>query len=57
MMMNAHHLQHGIAGDTKARGRARSRRLELYTRSIFGGLKKKFAQSFCRLRRQTALGV
>jgi len=33
------------------------RSLELYTRSIFGRAKKKSAQSFCRLRRQTALGV
>jgi len=41
MIMNAQPSQHGISGDTKARGRARSRRLELYTRSIFGGLKKK----------------
>ncbi len=48
MIMNAQLSQHGISGDTNARGRARSRRLELYTRSIFGGLKKKCAQSFCR---------
>jgi hypothetical protein len=57
MSMNAKPSQHGISGDTTARGRARSRRLELYTRPIFGGLKKKSAQSFCRLRRQTALSV
>jgi hypothetical protein len=30
--------------------------LELYTRSVFCGGKKKSAQSFCRLRRQTAHG-
>jgi hypothetical protein len=57
MMVNAQPLQHGIAGDTKARARARSRRLELYTRSIFGGLRKKSSRSFCRRRRQTALWV
>jgi hypothetical protein len=57
MIMNAQPSQHGIFEDTKARGRAKSRRLELYTRSIFGGLKKKSALSFCRLRRQTALEV
>jgi hypothetical protein len=57
MIMNAKPSQGGIYGDTNARGRARSRRLELYTRLIFGGLKKKSTQSFCRLRRQTALGV
>jgi hypothetical protein len=57
MIMNAQPSERGISGDTKARDRARSRRLELYTRSIFGGLKKKSAQSFCRLRRQTALWV
>jgi hypothetical protein len=56
MIMNAKPLQRGICGDTNARGRARSRRLELYTQSIFGGLRKKSSQSFCRLRRQTALG-
>ena len=55
MIMNAKPSQRGICGDTNARGRARSRRLELYTRSIFGGLKKKYARSFCRLQRQTAL--
>jgi len=57
MIMNAKPSQRGTCGDTNARGRARSRRLELYTRSIFGGLKKKSARSFYRLRRQTALGV
>jgi hypothetical protein len=57
MIMNAKPMQCGICGDTNARGRARSRRLELYTRLIFGGLKKKPARSFCRLRRQTALWV
>jgi hypothetical protein len=57
MIMNANPLLRAISGDAKARGRSRSRRLELYTRSIFGGLKKKYAPSFCRLRRQTALGV
>jgi hypothetical protein len=56
MIMNAKPSQRGNCEDTNARGRARSRRLELYTRSIFGGLKKKSAKSFCRLRRQTALG-
>ena len=53
MIMNAEPLLREISGDANARGRSRSRRLELYTRSIFGGLKKKSAQSFCRLRRQT----
>jgi hypothetical protein len=57
MIMNAKPSQHGISGNTKARGRARSRRLELNTRLIFGGLKKNPAESFCRLRRQTALEV
>lgn len=55
MIMNAKQSQCEIAGDTNARGLARSRRLELYTRLIFGELKKKSARSFCRLRRQTAL--
>ena len=45
MIMNAKPSQRGICGDAKAGGRARSRRLELYTRSIFGGLKKKSARS------------
>jgi hypothetical protein len=57
MIMTAEPSEHGISGDTKARHRARSRRLELYTRSIFGGLKKKPARSFCRLRRQIVLWV
>jgi hypothetical protein len=57
MIMNAQPSQHAISWDTNARGRTRSRRLELYTRSIFGGLKNKSARSFCRLRRQTALQV
>ncbi len=57
MIMNAKPSQRGIYGDTNARGRSRSRRLALYTRLIFGGLKKKSARSFCRLRRQTALWV
>jgi hypothetical protein len=46
-----------FVGDTEARGRRRSPLLELYTQSIFGEGKKKSAQSFCRLRRQTAPGV
>jgi hypothetical protein len=57
MIMNANLSRRGISGDTKARGRARSPGLELYTRSTFRGPKKKSAQSFCRLRRQTALWV
>ena len=57
MIMHTNTSLREISGDTKARGRSRSRRLELYTRSKFGGLKKKSAQSFCRLRRQTARGV
>jgi hypothetical protein len=57
MNMNAKQSQRENCGDTNAGGRARSRRLELYTRLIFGGLKKKSAWSFCRLRRQTAMGV
>ena len=57
MIINAEPLLREISGDANARGRSRSRRLELYRRSIFGGPKKKHAQSFCRLRRQTALGV
>jgi hypothetical protein len=40
MIINAKPSQRGICGDANVRGRARSRRLELYTRSIFGGLKK-----------------
>jgi hypothetical protein len=57
MIMNAELSQRGISGETNARGRARSQRLELYTRAIFRELMKKSAQSFCRLRRQTAPGV
>ena len=56
MIMNAKLLLQENWRDTNARGRARSPLLELYTWSIFGGLKRKSAQSFCRLRRQTALG-
>jgi hypothetical protein len=41
MIMNAKPSQHGICGDTNAKGRARSRRLELYTRSIFGRTEEK----------------
>jgi hypothetical protein len=55
MIMKAQSSLHAIRGHAKARGRARSRRLELYTRSIFRERKKKLARSFCRLRRQTAL--
>ena len=57
MIMNAKQSQREICRDTNGRGQTRSRRLELYTRSTFGGLKKKYARSFCRLRRQTALRV
>jgi hypothetical protein len=46
-----------FVGDTKARGQRRSPLLALYTQSIFPAEKKKSAQSFCRLRRQTASGV
>jgi tetratricopeptide (TPR) repeat protein len=42
--MNAKHSQGGIYLGTNARGRSRSRHLELYTRSIFGGLKKKYPE-------------
>jgi hypothetical protein len=49
VIINAKPMLREISGDAKARGRSRSRRLELYTRSIFGGLKRKYAQSFCRL--------
>jgi hypothetical protein len=35
---------HEICGHAKARGRARSRHLALYTRSIFRELKKKLAR-------------
>jgi hypothetical protein len=44
MIMNAKQSPREISRDAKARGRPRSRRLELYTRSIFAGLKKKSAQ-------------
>ena len=44
MIMNAKPSQRENYGDTNARGRARSRHLELYTRSIFRGLKKKSAE-------------
>jgi hypothetical protein len=39
MIMSAQPSQYGISRDTNARGQERSRRLGLYTRSIFGGLK------------------
>jgi hypothetical protein len=57
MIMNAKLSQREICGDTTPRGRARSPLLELYTQPTFGGLKKKSAESFCRLLQQTALGV
>jgi hypothetical protein len=57
MIRNAQPSQYGISGDTNTKGRSRSPLLELYTQTIFGEAKKKSAQSFCRLRRQTALGV
>ena len=41
MIMNAKLSQREIFGDTNARGQSRSRLLELYTRMIFDGLKKK----------------
>lgn len=41
MIMNAKKSQREIGGDTNARGRARSRRLELYRRSIFGKTEEK----------------
>lgn len=41
MIMNAKSSPGEIYPSINARGRARSRHLELYTRSIFGGLKKK----------------
>jgi hypothetical protein len=41
MITTVQPAQHGISGDTKARGRARSRRLELYARSIFGRTEDK----------------
>ena len=41
MIMNAKPLPSEISGDASARGRSRSRRLELYRQSIFGGPKKK----------------
>jgi hypothetical protein len=57
MIMNANLSQHELFGDTNARVQPRSRHLELYTRAIFDGPKKKSARSFCRRRRQTALWV
>jgi hypothetical protein len=57
MIRNAQPSQYRISGNTNTRGRSRSPLLELYTQTVFGGAKKKSAQSFCRLRRQTALGV
>ncbi len=39
--MNAKPLQRGICVDTNARGRARSRLLELYTQSVFCRAKEK----------------
>src|SRR5208283_3424846 len=41
MIMNAKPLQRGICGDTNARGRARSRLLELYTQSKFRRAEEK----------------
>jgi hypothetical protein len=57
MIMNAKSSQIRNYRDSNPKGRTRSPLLELYMRSIFGGRKKKSAWSFCRLRRQTALGV
>jgi len=56
MIKIAKQLQRAISGDAEARGQSRSPRMELYTRSNFSGPKKN-PQSFCRLRRQTALWV
>jgi hypothetical protein len=57
MTMNLQRLAQAFIRDIQARGQRRSPLLELYTQSIFGEGKKKSAQSFCRLRRQTAPGV
>jgi len=57
MTMTLNRSLQTFVGDTEARGRRRSPLVELYTQSIFGAGKKKSAQSFCRLRRQTAPGV
>jgi len=57
MTMNLKQSLQSFVGDIQARGQWRSPLLELYTKSIFGEGKKKSAQSFCRLRRQTAPGV
>lgn len=57
MTMDVNRPLQAFVGDTKARDPRRSPLLELYTQSIFGEGKKKSAQSFCRLRRQTALLV
>jgi hypothetical protein len=57
MIMNAKRSQQVICRGVKARGQLGSPLLELYTRSIFGGLNKKSTRTFCRLRRQTARWV
>src|SRR5271157_1173327 len=49
-------FNHAKSGDTNPRGSWRSRRLELYTRSLPSEREEKTPpRNFCRLRRQTAL--
>lgn len=57
MTMNVNRPALSFFGDSEPWGQRRSPILELYAKSIFGEVKKKSAQSFCRLRRQTAPGV
>jgi len=57
MIMIAKQRQREISGDAEARGQSRSPRLELYTRSIFGGLKKKSAELLPPAAADRAVGV
>jgi hypothetical protein len=54
MTMKLKRSLQSFLGDIEAKGQRRSPLLELYTQTILGEGKKKSAQSFCRLRRQTA---
>lgn len=57
MIMSAKRLQHEISGDADARGQSRSPLLQLYTRSIFPGPKKKSAELLPPAAADRAVGV
>jgi hypothetical protein len=57
VIMIAKQLQREISGDADARGQSRSPLLELYTRSIFRGLKRKSTELLPPAAADRAVGV